>query len=80
VYVWIQFVIAFTNQNIFSFHFFCRRTPTSQLAILQNLKQFKLIYKDLKIDRAVIGALTLIESGYGAKKNCKIMSFLVEMI
>jgi hypothetical protein len=44
------------------------------------LKQFKLIYKDLKIDRAVIGALTLIESGYGAKKNCKIMSFLVEMI
>jgi hypothetical protein len=43
VYVCIQFVITFTNQNIFYFYFFCRRIPTSQLRILQNLKQFKLI-------------------------------------
>jgi len=42
VYVWIQFVIAFTNQNYF-FEFFDRRIPTSQLTILQNLNQFKLV-------------------------------------
>ena len=43
VYVWIQFVIAFTNQNIFCFYFFCRRIHTSQSTILQILKQFKLV-------------------------------------
>jgi hypothetical protein len=42
VYIWIQFVIAFTNQNIFHL-FFLRRILTSQLTIFQNLKQFKLV-------------------------------------
>jgi hypothetical protein len=43
VYVWSQFVIAFTNRNIFYFLFLCRRIPTSQSTILQILKQFKLV-------------------------------------
>jgi hypothetical protein len=33
---------SFTNQIIFYF-FFCRRIPTSQLTILQDLKQFKVV-------------------------------------
>jgi hypothetical protein len=43
VYVWIQFVIAFINQNIFYFHFFVGESPLHKLTILQNLKQFKLV-------------------------------------
>jgi hypothetical protein len=43
VYVWIQFVIAFTNQNIFYFYYFVGESPLWQLTILQNLKQFKVV-------------------------------------
>jgi len=42
VYVWIQFVIAFTNQNIFYFYFFVGEYPTSQWTILQKFKNLSL--------------------------------------
>jgi hypothetical protein len=69
---------SFHKSNYFLFVFFCRRIPTSKLTILQNLKQFKLVNLYLQIDRAVIGALTLmslyklesVEPGVSSEMAC----------
>ena len=43
VYVWIQFVIASTNQIILYSYFFVRESSLHKLTFLQSLKQFKLV-------------------------------------